>query len=281
MTPKPARRVTRRLAGALAQHAASLAVAFVFLLPLAWMLSTSLRQTGLPPPRTVEWLPNPLAWSNYQRIFEILPLGSDTLNSLMVAVAAVIITLLTASWAGLGMALASPRWRRRWVALAIGLLLVPVGAVWLPRFVLFTWLHLTNTYGALLAPALMGSSPLFVLLYFWSYRRVPAEVYESARLDGASPLAVWRWVALPLSAPTSVAVGMLTFWLYWSDFINPLLYLKSQSLYTLPIGVRQLQQLNRTNWPLLMAAAVVATVPAVLVFLAVQRFLLNEGRRPE
>jgi multiple sugar transport system permease protein len=76
-------------------------------------------------------------------------------------------------------------------------------------------------------------------------------------------------------------VGVLTFWLYWSDFINPLLYLKSQSLYTLPIGVRQLQQLNRTNWPLLMAAAVVATAPAALVFLTVQRFLLNDGRRSE
>src|SRR5579859_4085616 len=281
MTNKPARRALRRLAGQLAQHAASLAVAFVFLLPLAWMLSTSLRQPGLPPARVVEWLPNPLAWSNYQRIFEILPLANDTLNSLMVAVAAVIVTLVSASWAGLGMALAGPRWRRRWVALAIGLLLVPVGAVWLPRFVLFTWLRLTNTYGALLAPALMGSSPLFVLLFFWSYRRVPAEVFESARLDGASPLAIWRCVALPLSVPTGVAVAMLTFWLYWSDFINPLLYLKSQSLYTLPIGVRQLQQLNRTNWPLLMAAAVVATLPAVLVFLVAQRFLLNEGRSTE
>jgi multiple sugar transport system permease protein len=271
----------QRLAGALAQHAASLAVAFVFLLPLAWMLATSLRQPGLPPPRAIEWLPNPPAWSNYVRIFEIVPLGGDALNSLLVSTAAVIVTLVTASWAGLAMALAGPRWRGRWVALSIGLLLVPAGALWLPRFVLFTWLHLTNTYGALLAPALMGSSPLFVLLFFWSYRRVPAEVFESARLDGAGPLAIWRWVALPLALPTVVAVGVLTFWLYWSDFINPLLYLKSQSLYTLPIGVRQLQQLNRTNWPLLMAAAVVATAPAALVFLAVQRFLLNEGRRAE
>ena len=266
-----------RLAGLAAHHAASLAIAFIFLLPLAWMVSSSLRQPGLPPPRTVEWLPHPLAWSNYGRIFEIVPLGSYALNSLMVAAAAVIVTLVTASWAGLGMALAGPRWRRRWVALAIGLLLVPVGAVWLPRFVLFTWLRLTNTYGALLAPALMGSSPLFVLLFYWSYRRVPAEVFESARLDGAGPLAIWRWVALPLSVPTLVAVAVLTFWLYWSDFINPLLYLKSPSLYTLPIGVRQLQQLNRTNWPLLMAAAVVATAPTILLFLGVQRFLLGEG----
>jgi len=269
----------RRLAGRLAEHAASLAVAFVFCLPLAWMVATSLRQPGLPPERLVDWLPNPPAWSNYLRIFEIVPLGAYTLNSLMVAAAAVIVTLLTASWAGLAMALASPRWRARWVALAIGLLLVPVGAVWLPRFVLFSWLRLTNTYGALLAPALMGSSPLFVLMFFWAYRRVPPEVFESARLDGAGPLAIWRWVALPLSAPTLAAVGVLTFWLYWSDFINPLLYLKSQSLYTLPIGVRQLQQLNRNNWPLLLAAAVVATLPAVLVFLGLQQFLGGGERR--
>src|SRR5262249_10553278 len=152
---------------------------------------------------------------------------TDALNSLLVAAAAVIVTLLTASWAGLGMALAGPRWRGRWVALAVGLLLVPVGAVWLPRFVLFTWLRLTDTYGALLAPALLGSSPLFVLLFYWSYRRVPAEVFESARLDGASPLALWRHIALPLSGPTLAAVAVLTFWLYWSDFINPLLYLKT------------------------------------------------------
>src|SRR5260221_14315214 len=96
----------QRLAGALAQHAASLAVAFVFLLPLAWMLATSLRQPGLPPPRAVEWLPNPPAWSNYARIFEIVPLGADALNSLLVAAAAVIGTPLTASWARPGLALA-------------------------------------------------------------------------------------------------------------------------------------------------------------------------------
>jgi multiple sugar transport system permease protein len=275
MTPK-----RWRGAGRLAEHAASLAVAFVFLLPLVWMVTTSLRTPGLPPPRVFEWLPQPLAWDNYRRIFELVPLGPEALNSLMVAAAAVIVTLVTASMAGLGMALASPRWRGRWVGLAIGLLLVPVGALWLPRFVLFTGLHLTNTYGALLAPALMGSSPLFVLLFYWSYRRVPAEVFESARLDGAGPFDIWRWVALPLSVPTQVGVGVLTFWLYWSDFINPLLYLKSPSLYTLPIGVRQLQQLNRTNWPLLMAAAVVATIPAALVFFAVQRFLLP-GRRTD
>jgi multiple sugar transport system permease protein len=76
---------------------------------------------------------------------------------------------------------------------------VPPAALWLPRFVLFTWLHLTDSFAALLAPALLGSSPLFVLLFYWSFRRVPEDVFESARLDGAGPLALWRRVALPLA----------------------------------------------------------------------------------
>src|SRR5512141_17581 len=93
----------RGLAEAVARHAVSLALAFVFLLPLAWMVAGSLRQPGLPPPRPVEWLPRPLAWSNYLRVFAVVPLDLYTVNSLIVAASAVVITLVTASWAGLGM----------------------------------------------------------------------------------------------------------------------------------------------------------------------------------
>jgi multiple sugar transport system permease protein len=261
-------------------HAVSIALAVVFVLPTLWMVSTSLRAPGLPPPRNLEWLPNPPVWANYARIFELVPLGRYTLNSLFVASLAVTLTLVTASWAGLSMAQMDERARNRLVALSIGLLLIPITALWLARFVLFTWLGLIDSYGALVAPALMGSSPLFVLLFYWTFRRMPHEVFESARLDGASAFVLWRRVALPLARPTVVAIAVLTFLLYWSDFINPLLYLKSQSLYTLPVGLQQLQQLDKTNWPLLMAAAVVMTAPAALMFLVAQRFFLHEDRLP-
>ena len=84
--------------------ATGLAAAVLFVLPLAWMLSASLRQPSLPPPRTIEWLPDPIAWSNYARIFELVPLGTFIGNSLLVVALAVPLTLLTASWAGLAMA---------------------------------------------------------------------------------------------------------------------------------------------------------------------------------
>jgi multiple sugar transport system permease protein len=270
---------TERRAAGLLHHLASGGAAFVFILPLAWMVSASLRQPGLPPPRTIEWLPRPLAWNNYRLIVEMLPFDRYALNSLIVAALAVPLTLVTASWAGLALAQLGARARRRLIVLSLGLLMVPFTALWLTRFVLFARLGLVDTYAALIAPALMGSSPLFVLLFYWAFRRVSGEVYESARLDGASALATWAYVALPLARPTVVAVGVLAFLFYWSDFVSPLLYLKSESLYTLPVGLQQLQQLDRTHWPLLMAASVVMTAPAVLLFLLVQPFFLCGGWR--
>ena len=263
--------------GRIALWLISALAAAIFALPLVWMLSASLRLPGLPPPVAIEWLPNPIAWSNYARIFQMLPLGRYVINSLLVAALAVPLTLLTASWAGFAMSQLRERLRRNVVLLSIGLVMVPVTALWLSRLALFGWLGLVNTYAALLAPALMGTSPFFVLLFYWAFRRVPREMIESARLDGAGALTIWRAIALPLAVPTVVAVGILTFLVYWSDFISPLLYLKSQSLYTLPVGVQQLQQLDRSNWPLLMAAAAVMTAPVVVLFAAVQRFFLGEN----
>lgn len=276
MTPEIRPRRPPSSAGSLLVLVLSLAVSAVFVLPLLWMVAASLRQPGLPPPRVFEWVPDPLVWSNYGTLFQLLPLARYAFNSVLVASLAVPVTLVTASWAGFALAQLPEGARRRLVLLSLALLTVPITALWLTRYVFFAWLGLTDTHLALLAPALMGTSPLFVLLFFWAYRRVPLELYESARLEGARPFTVWLRLALPMARSTLVAVGVLTFLVYWNDFINPMLYLKSQALYTLPQGVQQLRQLDRSNWPLLMAAAVVMTGPAVLLFLAVQRYFLGE-----
>jgi multiple sugar transport system permease protein len=267
-----------RLDGLFLGHALPLLVAVLFLLPLVWMVSASLRQSGLPPPRTIEWLPDPIRLDNYASVFELLPFGRYLLNSLAVVALAVPLTIVTASMAGFAMAQLERQTRTRLVVLSVALLLVPVTALWLTRFLLFRWVGLTDTLLALVVPALMGSSPLFVLLFYWTFRRIPSELYELARLEGAGALTVWRRVGLPLAKPTVVAVAILTFLLYWSDFINPLLYLRSPELYTLPLGLRQLQQLDRSDWPLLMAGSVILVVPVVVFFLIVQRRFLGEDR---
>ena len=252
----------------------SIALSGLFLLPLLWMFSASLRSPGLIPSRGLEILPEAPTLANYARLFEILPFGRYLFNSLFISLVGVLLTLLTASLAGFGMSLLGKRTRLRLLILSGILQMIPVTAVWLTRFLLFAWLGITNSRLSLLAPALMGSSPLFILLFYWTFRRVDRSVFETAELDGANLLQVWLRIALPLARPALMAVGMLSFLFYWNDFITPLLYLRSQTLYTLPVGLLQLQEMDKTNWPLLMSASVVMTVPALVVFSFLQRSLL-------
>jgi len=251
-------------------------VSLGFTLPLFWTVVASLRQPGLPPPLSIEWWPAAARWDNYREIFRIIPLAHYIGNSLLVVMVALPATLLTASLAGFGMSQLSELWRRRVLVISVVLLMVPGMAVWLFRFHLLRWVGLQDSLWALIIPAFAGSNPLFTLLFFWTFGRVPAEVYESAQLDGASAWTTWHKIAQPLAWPTTAGVVILTFVMYWSDFSNPVIYIYRPELYTLPIGLQILKQMDASNWPLLMAAAVVMVLPIVLLFLFLQRFFLHD-----
>lgn len=258
------------------RHLPALAVAAVFLLPLAYMVSGSLRRAGLPPPRTPELVPAAPTLANYERAFDLVDLGRYALNSALVVALAVPLTLLFASWAGFATSRLPHRGRAALVALSLVALMVPVTALLVPRFALFSWLGLTNTYVPLVAPALIGTSPFYVLLFYWAFRRIPDELYEACRLEGLSPLQTWWRVALPLARPVTVAVAVLAGVFTWSNFLDPLIYLFDSDLFTLPLGLRALATLDRQDFPVLLAGAVVATAPVVVAFLWVQRFFLRE-----
>jgi multiple sugar transport system permease protein len=118
-------------------------------------------------------------------------------------------------------------------------------------------------------------SPFYVLVYYWAFRRLPAELFDAARLEGLSALRTWRQVAMPLARPVTVAVSVLVFTVSWSNFLDPLVYLYDERLFTLPLGLKSLAQLDRLNFPLLLAGSVAATAPVVLAFLYVQRYFLK------
>jgi multiple sugar transport system permease protein len=271
------RSLDRRRSDRLLWHAAAIGVATLFLLPLLWMAHASLQPVGLPPARTWSWFAHGVAWSNYLDIFRVIPLARQLGNSLLVSTVGAGLTLLTASWAGFAMAQMPPRVRRGLVGLALLLLLLPASAVWLPRYVLFARLGLIDTYAALVAPALMGTKSLFVLMFYWSFRRVATDLFESAWLDGAGVWTSWRRIALPLAAPTTLAVLVLAFSHYWSDFVDPLLFLKSAQRFTVTVGLRSLQQMETTQWPLLLAAVTVMMTPVLLLYLVLQLALRGEG----
>lgn len=269
---------TRRSAhiAALCWHGAALLVAAIFLLPLVWVTVASLQPVGLPPARTWTGFRAGVAWSNYVEIFRVIPLAQQLSNSLLVSTVGAGVTLFTASWAGFAMVQMPQRVRRWLVGLALLLLLIPANAVWLPRYVLFAKMGLIDTYAALLAAALMGTKSLFVLMYYWSFRRVSVDLFESAWLDGASVWTGWRRLALPLAAPTTLAVLVLSFSHYWSDFVDPLLFLKTAARFTVAVGLRSLQQMDVTRWSLLLAAVVVMIVPVIFLYLGLQAWLRNE-----
>lgn len=257
-------------------HATALAVVLLFLLPLLWAVVTSLRPIGAPPPKSVEWWPADPQWRNYQALFDLVPMLRYLRNSLLVVLLAVPVTLLTASLAGFAMAQLPDKSQRRLLMFSVVVLMIPGASVWLFRFQILRWLGLLDTLWALIAPAFAASSPLFVLLFYWTFRRVPAELFEAARLDGASAITAWRRVGMPPARATTIGVIVLTFVLYWNDFVSPVLYVFDTTWYTAPVGLQILKQLDATNWPLLMAGAVLMTVPVILLFMALQRFFLSD-----
>lgn len=258
--------------------AGALGVLLLFLAPLVFMVLGSLRQPGLPPPRTPELLPRPVEFGNYERAAALVDLGQASLNSLLVAAVAVPLSVLVASWAGFAMTQLPQAAARALVGASLVALMVPLTGLLVPRFALFRFLGLTDTLVPLIAPALLATSPFYVLVYYVAFRRLPADLYDACRLESMSPLAIWWRMAMPLVRPVTAAVAALTFVLTWSNFLDPLVYLYRKELFTVPLALRSLSTLDPTNYPLLLAGAVIATAPVILAFAVAQRWFLHEYR---
>jgi len=231
---------------------------------------------GEAPPRSVSWLPSSPAWGNYAEVFDVVPLARYTANSLLVAAVAVPLSVLVASWAGFAIARLPRRSRGFLIGLCVVALMIPATSLLVGRVSVFRWLGLTDTPIPLMAPALLGTSPLFVLLYAWTTSRLPGDLFDLARERGLSPVATWRRVAMPMQHGTTAAVASLAFVLSWGNFLDPLIYLYDERWFTLPIGMRSLAIVPVTDQPLMLAAAVIACAPVVLAFAFVQRRLFAD-----
>ncbi|MDR7278516.1 multiple sugar transport system permease protein [Catenuloplanes atrovinosus] len=244
----------------------------VFVPPLLLLVSGSLTAPGQPPPPTPRLVPNPLSTDGYARAFELGGLGRATLNSLAVAAVAVPVSVLVAAWAGFALARISRRVTALVVAASLLALMAPATALLLPRFVVFRTLGLTDTLVPLIAPALLGASPLYVLIYYLAFRGLPADLYDTCRLADLTPVQTWWRFALPGVRPVTAGLTALSFILTWSNFLDPLVYVYDRDLFTLPLALRSLSVLDPTNFPVFLAGAVVATVPPVTVFMLAQRW---------
>lgn len=261
-------------------HIMAVLMSLVFLVPLAAMFIGSLRKSDLPPPRGIEWLPNPVAWENYSLVFQLVEMGRYLLNSLTVEAMAVPVTLLVASWAGFALAQLPNRFAQRVIVFSLLALLLPEITLWVTRFILYKFLNLLDTPFALAAPSLLGTSPLYMLVFYWTFRRVPNETWEAARLDGAGALRMWWSLGIPAGRAAFAAVGVLSFVYYWREFREPLLYIQDPNKYTVSVGLSFLEQIDPTKMPILLAGSVIITIPLIVIFVLAQRFFIEPQERP-
>lgn len=268
--PSPAARRWRSVAAA--------GVIIGFVPPLLLLVAGSLREPGLPPPVTMDLVPDPVSTIGYQRALELGGLARATLNSVVVAAVAVPVSVLVASLAGYALTQVSRRLANTVIMASLAALMVPATALLVPRFMLFRSLGLTDTLLPLVAPALLATSPLYPLVYYVAFRALPADLYDACRMADYSPLRTWWRVGMPLVRPVTAGLAALTFVFTWSNFLDPLVFVYDRDRFTLPLALRSLATLDPTNFPVFLSGAVLATVPALVVFgIAQRRFLHHYG----
>jgi multiple sugar transport system permease protein len=246
----------------------------LFLTPLIWMISSSLKPTYavLAVPPTL--LPNPVKWSNYPEALSIVPFGRFMLNSLFISVVTVIGHLFSCTLIAYGFArLRAPgKDVLFWIVLATMMLPYPVTMV--PTFMLFHALGWIDTFLPLTVPAFFGS-PFYIFLLRQFFLTLPPELEDAARIDGANTLQIITGIVVPLSGPAMATVAIFTFQATWNDFLGPLIYLGNQRLFTVTLGLNQFRQSYTTDWAYLMAASLVTMLPIVIIFLIGQKYFVQ------
>nr|WP_269330334.1 carbohydrate ABC transporter permease [Kineosporia babensis] len=198
------------------------------------------------------------------------------LNSVILAVGAVVGTVLSASVTAYAFARIDFPGRKLWFALMIGTLLLPFHVVIIPQYIIFNNLGLVDTMVPLLIGKFLAAEAFFVFLMVQFMRGLPRELDEAAFLDGAGHVRIFRSITLPLMKPVLATASIFAFIWSWNDFFGPLLYLKNSDLYPLPVALRLfVDQTSTSDYGAQMAMAVLALAPVIIFFLVFQRYLIG------
>lgn len=246
--------------------------AISMLAPLAWMLSTSLKTREsvfqVPP----QWIPNPFAWDTYARIWKAGPLLSGIKNSVIVSVLVVGIGSMTSSVAAYGFAKLRFPGRGGIFLFLLSGMMIPFPALMIPTFILFSKLGWVDTLLPLIVPGLFGN--LMMVFFLRQYlQSVPDSLIEAALIDGASHPRIFWSIILPLIRPAIAAQVILWFMGVWNDYLGPIIYLNSENVHTLQLIIANFNATYaiQTDFPLIMAASIIALLPVLAVFIIFQR----------
>jgi multiple sugar transport system permease protein len=258
-------------------HTVLILGAIAMLYPLLWMLSSSFKftedifsQTGLFPER-VTGQNYPDGWTSLPRDF-----GHYILNSAVIVVGSIIGNLLACSLAAYAFARLEFRFKKFWFAVMLGTMMLPIHVVIVPQYIMWSQLHLINTYWPLIVPKLLATDGFFVFLMVQFIRGIPRELDEAARIDGCGHWSIFWRVIIPLSVPGLATTAIFTFIWTWNDFFSQLIFLTKPDMYTVPVALRTfVDATSQTPWGPVFAMSIVALAPVFGFFLAGQRYLVR------
>lgn len=250
-------------------------VLIICLWPLWYMISTALMTSNQYFIPTLQWFPKPPTWENVSRAWTTAPFATYYRNTFIIEFWTLLGTTISASM--IAYAFARLRWPGRDVCFIIllGTIMLPQQVTMIPQYIIFRQLGWINTWLPLIVPAFLGGNPFYIFLLRQFMRGIPRELSEAARLDGCTEFRIFWSIVLPLCRAALAAVAIFTFVTTWNDFLNPLIYLQSDDKKTVALGLLSFTSQFGTDVTALLAAASIAVIPPVLLFLIAQRYFIE------
>ncbi len=254
-------------------HFCLLVAAVAYLGPFLWMISTSLKQESQAVQMPPQWIPHPVQWHNYARVFNspAFDMSLYARNTLIIALLATLGSVVSSSL--VAYSLAKMQWRGRNVVFGIALasMMIPFPVLMVPLYRIFRQVGWIGTNLPLWVPTFFGV-PFFIFLLRQFYMTIPQELSEAAIMDGCTHFGIWWRIMLPLTRPALAVVGLFAFMGAWNNFLGPLVYLTHQSTFTLPLALQFYQSRSGgTTYNLLMAASVIVIAPILILFFLAQK----------
>jgi len=262
------------LLSSVATHSVAIGLSAMFLLPLVFVVLTSLmtQHQSL----TSDLIPHPIQWSNYRDIFNEQPMLLYGKNTVIYSVLATVGVVLSSVPVAYALGVIEWRGQRAAFLLVIATMMLPTQVTVVPLYLIFVKLHWIDSLKPLIIPAFFGDAfSIFLLRQF--FRTIPGELVDAARVDGANELQIMWHVVVKTAKPAIVAVALFQFLYCWNDFFLPLLYtVNNPRIWTLSVGLQQFTGAHRgVLWNLQMAASVLFMLPVIILFLLAQKAFIE------
>ena len=251
-----------------------IALSFFMVLPLFWMITTSLKDTGALTAIPIEWIPKKVTLDSFRKLFEIFPFGKAFLNSVIVSVSITIVNVFSACMAAYVFAKIPFKGRELLFGIFLITMMIPGSVTLIPNYLILRSFHLLNSYLGLVLPSFFNIFGIFMLRQ--SMRQIPDDFIDAAVIDGASQWRIFFNVIIPLSRPMIATLFVITFMGAWNDYLWPLIVLTDKNKMTLPVALSMLNGQYSTEYNLLMAGALISIVPIIIVYAFAQRYF-EEG----